>query len=545
MKKHLFEILVLTCVFIMSACGDSQSEDGDSDSEYTSEQDDSEIDTEQENESGADGDLDSEVESAEADQTELDTEVDDTEQIKNYAWPKCTSVPSDKTLAEKAAYFDMVAKERHLAPDGLIRNIYLNEDLETVEKYYHVPSTMLWTGMYLASQAFRYAVTKDKEIIQTAKKILEGLHNNMLVTGHAGLYGRSHSRPDVNYAGDTSGNPTWADSPAEGFEGWRFNFDVSKDSYDGLFFGYAVAWLLFDDPEIKSAIKDRLQELMDEFIGNGLQIKDYIKNPEGEVTEHGRLMVTAADDWPGFNALLASSWIKVSEVVTQDSAIEEFYYGCLMKTKEVSECPQIDDPLIMEMLEIESYLDAMEKPLMELFTPNCDQNYDSFDMSYQAIYPLIIYEKDPDLKQRFIQIMKNKLFHTENPEYQSIATYGNSYFTFSYAALCGDDPAEDKVLYDAVDLAICTLKEFPEEKFQRYIPKGEQEVACTNRSNEPCAAERIPLTEYDFDNYLWRLDFFQIMQQEIQQDRRMVYSPEDFLIAYWLARYHKIISEDM
>jgi len=530
MGKSFYLLSVFLCFVILPACNsNTENIDGDLDSEVQDAE-----------ETELDGDLEAEV--------DIDGDIEEDFEQESplvYNWPKCAQLQTNKTLAEKAAYFDKVAKERHIAPDGLIRNIYLNDDLESVKHYYHVPSTMLWTGMYLASQAFRYAVTKDETILDTARLLLEGLHQNMKVTGHKGLYGRSHSRPDVTYGNDTTNNWDWADSPAEGYEGWRFNFDVSKDSYDGLFFGYAIAWQLFDDAQIKSDIANRLQELMDEFVGNGLQIKDYINDPAGVVTEHGRLMATAGDDWPGFNALLASSWVKTSQVALDDQGLDDFYYGCLMGMREDVDCPEIDDPTMMQLLKIESYVDAMEQPLFELFTPDCDQNYDSFDMCYQAIYPLITFEKDPQLKARFIDVMKNKLFHTDDPQYQSIATYGNAYFTFSYAGLSGDDPEEDQVLSDAVDLAICVLKEFPEEKFKRYIPKGEQEVACTNRLDKPTSAERIPLAEYDFDNYLWRLDFFEIVQNEIPEDKQMVYSPEDFLIAYWMARYHNIISEDM
>ena len=58
------------------------------------------------------------------------------------------------------------------------------------------------------------------------------------------------------------------------------------------------------------------------------------------------------------------------------------------------------------------------------------------------------------------------------------------------------------------------------------------------------AADTIPLDEYFFDNYLWRLDFFEI-QKERPGDRRTLFSPEDFLVAYWLGRYHGLISADM
>ena len=106
-------------------------------------------------------------------------------------------------------------------------------------------------------------------------------------------------------------------------------------------------------------------------------------------------------------------------------------------------------------------------------------------------------------------------------------------------------PGEDAVLDDAVEAAVCKLMEFPEEKFVRQIPEGEQEEVCKSRLANPVAAETIPLSEYPFDNYLWRLDFFEINTREVAENRRMIYSPEDYLLAYWMGRYHGLIPEGM
>jgi hypothetical protein len=136
------------------------------------------------------------------------------------------------------------------------------------------------------------------------------------------------------------------------------------------------------------------------------------------------------------------------------------------------------------------------------------------------------------------------MFHTEEPDTQSVAVIGNAMYTFIYAGLTGDDPASHPVLAAAVDDAVCTLKRFPAEKFDRYIPAGQQEAVCLNRRDDLIAAEPIPLEEFHFDNYLWRLDFFKI-QPERPENRQRIYSPEDFLIAYWLGRYHGLIGPEL
>lgn len=453
-------------------------------------------------------------------------------------WPTCGLTAGANVLAGKATYFDQVAVERHLAGDGLLRNLYLNEDLETVQKWFHVENVILWSGMYLASQAFRYKVTGDQAAQDNAKVVTAALHELTNVTGVSGLYGRSMYKPGVSYNIVPADSPSWTDSTAPGYEGWRFRNDVSKDGYAGLMFGYAAAMEHFDDPVLLNDIRARLREIIDHIVGNHLQIID----TNGLVTEHGRLYHTAFDDFPGFNAMLSSSWIKIAATELVDTNLDDLYYGCLMRQREGVDCSYMAEVNAFEP-EYISYIESMEQQL-NLFMPDCKQNYDNFDMCYQAIYPLMQRETDPVLRERLLGVVRNNMFNSDDPAHQDIGPIGNSLFTFIYAAIMGDGPDND-ILQDAVDRAICTMKDFPAQKFERGIPAGTQEGVCTTRLNRPSVAEVIPLAEYPFDNYLWRLDFFELTDHDITEDLRNIYSPEDYLVAYWLGRMHGLITADM
>ncbi len=268
-------------------------------------------------------------------------------------------------------------------------------------------------------------------------------------------------------------------------------------------------------------------------VGNGLRIIDHT----GEVTEHGRLYHTALDDFPGFNAVLASSWVRIAATASGDPAIDDFYYGCLMGVQDGVTCPDVD------AFDLGTYIESIETK-MGLFLSGCQQNYDNFDMVYQALYPLVRQERDDELRHRLIDAARENMFHSEDPAHQSIAEIGNSMFTFIYAAATCDGPEDDPLIEQAMDDAVCILKQFPLEKIDRFIPAGTQQEVCRNRLDVPCAAEPIPLPEYHFDHYLWRLDFFEI-QQERPENAQQIYSPEDFLVAYWLGRYHGFIDPEM
>lgn len=542
--KHLNCILLLFLLLLFPSCSDNSSDggiltDGDAD---TTEQEQEDIEAESTDGDGIPGDGDTgdgDVvdEDGDSDLAESDLESPEAEkEIVVYNWPRCDRINNEITLKAKALEFDRVSREQHIAEDDLFRNLYLSEDLAEIERYLHTENTILWSGIYMASQALRYAVTGESEAQQNAIRVAAGLHELTNVTGSSGLYGRTMSKPGVSYNPVAADHPGWTDSPAEGYDGWRFRNDVSKDGYAGMMLGYALALEHFDDEQLLSDIRDRLREVIDHLISNGLQLID----TNGEVTEHGRLFHSAMDDYPGFNAMLTSSWVKIAEQALGDQNLDDFYYGCLMQMREGVECPEIE----VEAMGLGTYIESMEN-LLYLFIPNCKENIDNFDMCYQAIYPLVRLEKDKELKGRLLDVVRNGMFHIDDPKYQDIAKVGNSWFTFTYAALTGDDPDEDPILKAAVEDAICMMKDFPAKKIQRYIPKGEQEVVCDSRLANPRAAEAIPLAEYHFDNYLWRLDFFEIVVKEVPEDKRLIYSPEDYLLAYWLARYHGIIGADM
>ncbi|MBN2493366.1 MAG: hypothetical protein JXR96_02145 [Deltaproteobacteria bacterium] len=447
-----------------------------------------------------------------------------------FDWPGCERIDTQPgLLAGRAAEFDRLARDLHLAPDGLLRNVYLAEDLETVAHYRHTENTILWSGIYLASQALRYAVTGSAEAEQNARRVLDGLGDLTRLTGVRGLYGRCLADPVVCYDHDGHGRPGWTDSPVPGYEGWAYRNDVSKDGYDGLIFGYALAAEHFDDARILADVRERLREIADHIVGNRLQIVD----ADGQVTEHGALYQSALDDYPGFNAMLAASFVKVAQTALGDPELDDFYYACMMRTRSGIDCPPVDP------VDLGPYIESMEQRLF-LFQADCKQNYDNFDMCYQAIYPLLRRERDEALRARLLFVLRENMFHSPDERYQSLAPIGNAWYTFAYAALSRDDPRADPVLADAVDRAVCTLKDFPALKFDRPIPAGAQQEVCRSRLDEPVAAEPVPLSEYHFDNYLWRLDFFEI-QAGRAGDRRLVYSPEDYLLAYWLGRYHGIL----
>jgi len=449
-----------------------------------------------------------------------------------WPWPTCAAFADQgPTLGAKAGFLDELVVKQHL-PDGLLRTVSVDENGDVV-KLYNLPSTGLWTAVYLASQALRFAVTGEQAAVENARSAVKGLHHLTAVTGMPGLYGRCYARPDFVYNSDVAGAPTWAESTVPGYEGWWFNFDVSKDTMDGIMFGYAVALELLEDEEILGIIREDVADFVTALVENGLQIIDI----SGEVTEHGRLFYSAMDDFPGFNAILASSWIRVALTESGDPDLEHFYYDCLMRKSDGADCPAID------AVDLGSYMDAIEN-LLSLYMADCQTSYDNIDMVFHAAYPLMRRETDPDLAARLEKVLEVGIWerpepHLDPPVHQST----HSLYIFMYGALAQPSP-DDEVFMVALDDALCTLRRLPQDRSSVDVAAGLQEEACINRLGRPNAAEIIPVEERSFDNYIWRLDPYEIPEAQ-KGVPGMVHSPDDYLLAYWMGRYYGYISEDM
>jgi hypothetical protein len=449
-----------------------------------------------------------------------------------HLWPTCPEFSAaGPRLVDKTAFLDALVETQHFR-DGLIRNVLLNED-GTLKALIHVPSTGLWTAMYLASQSYRYAVTGEPQALENARAAAEGLHDLTKVTGVPGLYGRSYQRPDFVYTGNPAGASDWTASTAEGYAGWWFNFAVSKDTMDGIMFGYATALQLLTDPTVVELVSGDVEAFIDHLISNGLQIIDY----DGVVTEHGRMYYSAMDDFPGFNAMLVSSWIRTALTALDRPDFEHFYYDCLMRKGDTSDCPAIDP------FDLGSYMSAIETTLAT-YMQSCQTSYDHIDMVFHAIDPLFKRETDADLKQRLEAVLDNEVWQSSNPKADPpVHRSTHALYIFIYGALKEIQPG-NAVFDAAIADAVCTMFRLPQDRSSRHVAAGQQETACLNRQGDPNAAEVIPIEQRHFDNYLWRLDPYEI-PREHPVTPGLVYSPEDYLLAYWMGRYYGFLRDDM
>jgi hypothetical protein len=125
--------------------------------------------------------------------------------------------------------------------------------------YTHCGDSALWTGAYLAAEAFRYGVTRSPDALTRVKAALSGLKVLSDLTGDNRL-ARCMFLSDSPYAlgmeSEEAHNTIHQNSP------WIWIGNTSRDQIVGAFFGLGVAYDVVDDAWVKSTVSDLTTRLI-------------------------------------------------------------------------------------------------------------------------------------------------------------------------------------------------------------------------------------------------------------------------------------------
>lgn len=183
-------------------------------------------------------------------------------------------VYKEMTLAEKAEFYDKQVRQRHIRNgfnantaglvDGDLSTGYLNDS----------DNDGLWTSMYLASQAFRYAVTGDEEALQNCRESLDAMERLYAINSVPGFPARSFER--TGFAAHLGGSRHWQKSADED---WDWKATTSSDEAIGHIFVYGVIADIVDDRALKNQAIRLIDSLMTHIVENNLYLVDFDEKP--------------------------------------------------------------------------------------------------------------------------------------------------------------------------------------------------------------------------------------------------------------------------
>ncbi|MBX9792351.1 MAG: hypothetical protein K2Y37_25910 [Pirellulales bacterium] len=205
------------------------------------------------------------------------------------------------TLAEKAAHYEEIVRARHVRPPGLMEKCYLRTpgDLTTWAPW-DTDNDGGFTAVYLGSQSYRYAATRDPAAKEMADRLFDGLEFLQTVTGTKGFVARTvvpadwkrMSDPNRTYTDEEVAEERVRDPRFRRMENrwrlsrdgrWRWKGDTSSDEITTHFFGYALYYDLAADEPRRQRVRALVRRVMDYIIDGGFVLRDI----DGQATAWG------------------------------------------------------------------------------------------------------------------------------------------------------------------------------------------------------------------------------------------------------------------
>lgn len=498
-------------------------------------------------------------------------------------WSTC-EVEADGSLAAKAAYYDWAVPALHQVPadtpgheeysrvfqitcDGDVPTTIVADDELPTCTHNRSENNGLWTSLYIASQAYRYAATGEQDALDQVMRTLRGTQRMADITGIRGLFTRdfrdpsldeqycpespeSYRPPDDNMVGNhwvRVGEDgcfiTWDPEANEGegdwythtehctdpeYAGFCWQRNVSKDEYSGHFFAASVVAKVVDDEEAQALAAEILTDAADHLIASDFWIQDF----DGRETRFGSAHPLSLDHVPGFNALLGLSWIRAALSVTGEERFEDMYYGCMLAEYDVEDCIE---------RRLERGADFRTHLGEYALSVGCQINHDNVNIANLAYTGLILMEPDPELRRLY-----RDEFHSgsrDNDVPHDIWQQGNPHWNFTMAALMESDPDSEEDALNLVHDGVCTLYDFRTDLVRQAVDNSELETFCTSDRHGPLAAEPPPMAQRCSGVYEWWNNPLQIENCEARPDRS--YPGTAYLLPYWMGRYYGFISEEM
>ncbi len=244
------------------------------------------------------------------------------------------------TLEEKANYYDEMAVKYFTRNEGYQVDRVLRKygDLESG----WLPNSDndgLFTGLYCASQCFRYAVTGDEKAKANAKRAVEAMIKLTEVTGKPGFTARATRYSNEENFGDGNREEWHA---CENNPDCEWLGETSSDEMTGHYFAYGIYFDLVADKKEKKKIAQVVKTITDHILENNFHLCDVDGVPTTWANWEPELL-NNDDRWfyeRGTNSLEMLSFLKTTYHVTGEEKYNDVYKMLIEKHHYAMNCIQ-------------------------------------------------------------------------------------------------------------------------------------------------------------------------------------------------------------
>lgn len=380
-----------------------------------------------------------------------------------------------------ALQIDATLQLRHV-PYGTVLNPILSSDGLTVTDYTRCGDSALWTGTYLAAEAFRYKVTGASDALANLQGALSGLTLLVDVTG-TGVLARCAIPANSPYAASISSqeSPNGIFHTTLGGKAWLWVGNTSRDEYCGVFFGLGAAYDLLSDSTLRASIASLATRLL-----NNL----------------------SASAW---TVIMPNFSISTTFLIRPDQQLALLQVG-----------QHVNPAFASQYGSAAGSLAALSQAGLLVDAANNQSSYFKFNLDFINLYNLIR-----------LQGPSSALTYYETgfaAVRAATITHHNPHFNMVDRALHGPNLGRD--LETRADLDAWLTR----PRTDVYVNWSGKIPSCGN-SNEAC--NPLPVAERPPDDFLWQLDPYQLSGGGIGEIET---AGIDYLLPYWMARYYGVIT---
>ena len=401
------------------------------------------------------------------------------------------------TLEEKTRIYEEKIRKRH-DRFGLVAesNLTIPGDLAS-NKMRDDDNDGLWTSIYVGAECFRYAVTHSEEAKKRALHSFGAMERLVQITGIPGFPARSFI-PAADYFPGKGGE--WHRTP----DGkWYWKGDTSSDEIVGHYFAYALVYELIDDPAVKKRAKNLIVAITDHILSHHFNLCDV----DGKPTRWGVWNPDSLNGprilENGLNSLEILAFLRTAYGVTGDKKYDAAYRKL-----------------------VNTYGYARNTINQKITFPE-EINYSDDELAYLPYYLLFHYEKDPKLLKIYRKSMQRTYRYVksqENPLWNAITSVA---------------------LKQPLGLAagVKTLRDYPVDLIEWTVRNSQRRDLLVNpysvgRNSERQSLRVIPADERRVMK--WNSSPFTM---DGGNGGRAEQSGMEFLLPYWMMRYHGLIQK--
>ena len=392
-----------------------------------------------------------------------------------------------------------------------------------VESAEGLGDSCIWTGTYLGSQAMRYYVTGEPVAKDNVIKTFRALDGYLHVTGAPGYIARYWGRQDsIEYEKEKNGDGCHAvnEGPYAG-DFWLGN--TSRDQYTGWFFGMSLAYDLVDDDWLKNEIRADVKDVIDMLMDRNWNI----------TAEDGKPSKVA----PAVLAGMKLNFLVIGYHMTGDERMREQLRQLLLNVNRT----------LIWTTDI-NWLNRYSEYFGNNLAHTNWYNLLRLGKAYfgEDDYKWLVKEFNQSV-HTFTRLSHNAWFNgiymsqggweknlsVDNPYYNQLITDLGDFWPAPNVEFF--QPARDPVTYEIDPVSVWLYENYNKMDWLKKIWGG---------TDGPQAKEAFPVRLQCSEGFVWQRNPFRI-QPCGSDNPRYVQPGVDYLVAYWLASYHKFLVKGM